>query len=184
MKRGRKVESEPKTRHIEVRIISAEDLEDVKRFGKMRTYAVAFIDPDHKATTNIDEEGGINPTWNQKLVLQADDELLSQTLAAINVDIYAHGHIREKLVGTARILISEVLKGGNPADPSDNPIQCIAVQVRRPSGRPQGILNLWVPPTGRFLLHRASLSMNRTDSVKILEDDDVAEESVADVTVE
>eukprot|EP01018_Ginkgo_biloba_P026089 Gb_09308 [translate_table: standard] len=87
----------------EVRIISAQDLEDMKRFGKMRTYAVAYIESDHKAPTNIDEEGGINPSWNQKLVLQADGELLSQTLAAINVDTYAHGHMRDKLVGTARI---------------------------------------------------------------------------------
>jgi len=172
MKHRRREVLEPQKRKIEVMIISAEDLEDVKRIGKMRCYAVAYIDPEHKASTRIDEEGGINPNWKQKLVLAADDQLLSNVLAAITVEIYCHGHIREKLVGTARILTSELLKGGDPMNPSDNPIQCIAVQVRRPSGRPQGILNIWVPPTGRFLLHNASLSFSRKDAeVTLLPDD-------------
>jgi len=164
MKHGRHEVSEPKKREIEVMIISAEDLKNVKRIRKMKCYAVAYIDPDHKASTRIDQDGGINPNWHQKLVLAADDELLSNVLAAITVDIYSYSHIRDKLVGTARILVPDLLKGGDPANPSDNPIQCIAVQVRRPSGRPQGILNIWVPPTGRFLLHRASLSLTRKDS--------------------
>lgn len=164
MKHGRHEVLEPKKREIEVMIISAQDLQDVKRIGKMRCYAVAHIDPEHKVSTRIDQDGGINPTWNEKLVLAADDELLSNVWAAITVEIYSYSHIRDKLVGTARILIPDLLKGGDPANPSDNPIQCIAVQVRRPSSRPQGILNIWVPPTGRFLLHRNSLSFSRKDA--------------------
>lgn len=168
MNHRRREVSEPKKRELEVMIISAEDLKNVKRIGKkMRCYAVAYMDPDHKASTSIDQEGVINPTWNEKLLLTTDDELLSNVLAAITVEIYSYSHIRDRLVGTARILISELLTGGDPAKPSDNPIQCLAVQVRRPSGRPQGILNIWVPPTGKFLLHRASLSFSRRDAAGV-----------------
>nr|ABK24127.1 unknown [Picea sitchensis] len=145
-RRKREGQRQPKKRAIEVRIISAQDLEDVKLIGKMRCYAVLYIDPEHKASTRIDENGGINPFWNELLVLQADDELLSQNMAAVNVDIYARGHMRDKLVGTSRILISQVLKGGDAANLYDNPI-----------------LNIWIPPAGKFLLRRSSLSFSRVD---------------------
>lgn len=133
--------------------------------GKMRCYSVVYIDPEHKAYTRIDEHGGVNPFWNQLLVLQADEELLSQNLAAVNVDIYARGHIRsDKLVGTSRILLSQVLKGGDAANIYDNPVDCLSVLVRRPSGRPQGILNIWIPPAGKFLVRRNSLSSGVVDA--------------------
>jgi len=179
MKHRRREVLEPQKRKIEVMIISAEDLEDVKIFSKMRCYAVAYIDPEHKTSTRIDEEGEIKPTWNEKLVLDADDKLLSTVWAAITVEIYCHGHIKEKLVGTAGVLISDLLHGGNPKNPLDNPIQCITVQVRRPSGRPQGILNIWIPPTGRFLMRHASLSFSRKDAeVTPLPDDEQKQDAL------
>lgn len=164
-RKGEKQRQPAKQRAIEVRIISAQDLEDVRLIGKMRCYAVVYIDPEHKAYTRIDEHGGRNPFWNQLLVLQADEELLSHNLAAVNVDIYARGHIRsDKLVGTSRILLSQVLKGGDAANIYDNPVDCLSVLVRRPSGRPQGILNIWIPPAGKFLVRRSSLSLNGADA--------------------
>ncbi|GLJ05691.1 hypothetical protein SUGI_0023100 [Cryptomeria japonica] len=165
MKHGRR--AQPKAvekREIELRLISAQDLEDVKRIGKMRCYAVAYIDPKHKVTTPVDENGGINPSWNQKLLLQADDELLSNPLAAITVDIYASGHLRDKLAGTARVLIPDILKNPDNPNPNPNPINCMAVQVWKPSGEPQGILNIWIPPTGKFLLRRLSLTMSKKET--------------------
>ena len=98
----------------------------------------------------------------------------SDVMAALNVDIYAHGHVREKPVGSARVLLCDVLKGGDASEPSDNPIECITVQVWRPSGRPQGLLNLWVPPTGRFLIRRESLSFS-------IKEEAVAEEESVEV---
>ena len=77
--------------------------------------------------------------------------------------------MREKPVGSARVLLCDVLKGGDAAEPADNPVQVMTVQVWRPSGRPHGLLNLWVPPTGRFLIMKESLSF----SVK--EEEEVAE---------
>ncbi|KAH9326701.1 hypothetical protein KI387_006879 [Taxus chinensis] len=157
-------------REIELRIISADDLEDVKRFSKMKCYAEAYIDPNHKATTPVDEDGGTNPVWNHKMLLQADDSLLSDVLAAIKVDIYARGHLRDKLVGNSRILISQILKGDD-SNPNPNPINCVAVQVWRPAGHPQGILNVWIPPAGKFLLRRLSMSMKEKNEPDALQND-------------
>ncbi|KAL8108308.1 BON1-associated protein 2-like [Apium graveolens] len=155
-------------REIEVLIISAEGLKNVKHVTKMRTYAVVYVDQNvHVAKTDVDNHGGVNPTWNQVVKVKFPEGLPeNDVMAALNVDIYAHGHVREKPVGSARVLLCDVLKGGDATEPVDNPIQCIALQVWRPSGRPHGVMNLWVPPTGRFLIRRESLSF----SVKEQED--------------
>lgn len=149
-------------REIEVLIISAEGLKNVKHVTKMRPYAVVYVDQNvHVARTNVENHGGVSPTWNQVVKVKFHGGLPeNDVMSALNVDIYAHGHVREKPVGSARVLLCDVLKGGDAAEPVDNPIQCIALQVWRPSGRPHGMVNLWVPPTGRFLIRRESLSFS------------------------
>ena len=82
------------------------------------------------------------------------------------MDIYAHGHVLEKPMGSARVLLCDVLKSGDASEPLDDPIQCITVQVWRPSGRPHGLLNLWVSLTGTFLIRRDSLSFSVKEAVK------------------
>ncbi|CAA3026867.1 C2 domain containing [Olea europaea subsp. europaea] len=150
-------------REIEVLINSAQDLKNVKRITKMKTYAEVYVERDvHVARTHIDEHGETNPTWNEVVKVKFHEGLpQNDVMAALNVDIYAHSHVKwEKPVGSARILLCDVLKGGDEAEPLDNPIQCLTVQGWRDSGRPQGWLNLWVPPTGRFLIRRESLSFS------------------------
>ncbi|KAG4199475.1 hypothetical protein ERO13_A05G149500v2 [Gossypium hirsutum] len=168
---------EDELREIEVLIISAQDLKNVKHLTKMRAYAVVYVEKDfHMVKTQVDEHGGTNPTWNQVVMVKFHAKLAEKdVLAAVNVDIYAHGHVREKPAGSARVLLCDVLKGGDASDPVDNPIQCLTVQVWRSSGRPQGLLNLWVPPTGRFLMRRESLSF----SVKEVADEEMVERKVA-----
>ncbi|KAK9267444.1 hypothetical protein L1049_009870 [Liquidambar formosana] len=160
-------------REIEVLIISAQNLKNVKHLTKMRTYAVVYVEKDHVAETHVDEHGGVNPTWNETVKVSFPEKLPeTDVMAALNVDIYAHGHVREKPVGSARVLLCDVLKGGDASEPSDNPIQCMTVQVWRESGRPQGLLNLWVPPTGKFLIRRESLSFSVKETPPAEEDEE------------
>lgn len=167
-------------REIEVMIISAQDLKNVKHVTKMRTYAVVYVQKDHVTKTQVDEHGGTNPTWNEVVTVRFKEGLPeSDVMAALNVDIYSHGHVREKPVGSARVLLCDVLKGGDASEALDNPIQCITVQVWRPSGRPQGLLNLWVPPTGRFLMRRESLSFSIKEASRD-EEEEEAEKKVAE----
>ncbi|KAK8642001.1 hypothetical protein V6N13_011365 [Hibiscus sabdariffa] len=153
---------EDQIREIEVLIISAQGLKNVKHLTKMKAYAAVYVEKDvHVGFGHVDEHGETNPTWNEVVKVKFHAKLAeNDVLAAVNVDIYAHGHVREKPVGSARVLLCDVLKGGDDSEPVDNPIQCLTVQVWRGSGRPQGLLNLWVPPTGRFLMRRESLSFS------------------------
>ncbi|CAN6453027.1 unnamed protein product [Victoria cruziana] len=151
-------------RTIEVRVLSAQDLEDVKHLSRMRTYAVVYVEAGRTARTRVDEAGGTNPVWNETVSVTFDARLPeTNVLAALNVDVYAHGHLHEKIVGSARVLLCDVLKGeegGEKGKLETDPIQCVTLQLRRPSGRPQGLINLWVPPTGRFFIPRDSFSFS------------------------
>jgi hypothetical protein len=177
--RRRKAAARP-LREIEVLIISAQVLKNVKHVTRMRPYAVVYVDKDHVAKTHVAEHGGTDPTWNEVVKVKfKEGSPESDVMAALNVDIYARGHVREKPVGSARVLLCNVLKGGDPCEPLDNPIQCITVQVWRPSGRPHGLLNLWVPPTGMFLMRRPeSLSFSIKEAAD--QDEDEVERKVVE----
>ena len=160
--RARRLSAAEKLREIEVLIISATNLKNVKHVTRVRPYAEVYVDKHIDVVrTRVDEHGGTNPTWNEVLKVKFPEGLPEKDVrAALNVDIYAHGHVREKPVGSARVLLCDALKGGDAAEPQDNPIQCMTVQVWRDSGRPQGLLHLWIPPTGKFLMRRESLSFS------------------------
>ncbi|KAG2727782.1 hypothetical protein I3760_01G174100 [Carya illinoinensis] len=114
----------------------------------MRTYAVAWVHPDRKLSTRVDTQGDNNPTWNDKFVFRVDDDFLYSDTSAIMVEIYALHWFRDVHVGTVRVLVGNILP--NPPRAFQRNIQSpagmrfVALQVRRPSGRPQGILNIGV----------------------------------------
>ncbi|BAT77367.1 hypothetical protein LR48_Vigan01g335200 [Vigna angularis] len=128
---------------LELSIISAQDLAPVGR--TMRTYAVSWVHPDRKLSTCVDTQGLTNPTWNDKFVFRVDEDFLCSDSSAIMIEIYALHWFKDIHVGTVRVLV------GNLAPPPSRPSQTnrtsfgtrfVALQVRRPSGRPQGILNI------------------------------------------
>ncbi|GLJ50685.1 hypothetical protein SUGI_1079800 [Cryptomeria japonica] len=116
--------------------MSAQDLKKPRHLfaGKLKTYAVAWIRGGEKISTQIDCTGGVNPTWNDKLMLRIEDRFLQSNTCALTVDIYCVGCIKNTLLGSVRVLISDLAKG--------NAVNFFALHVRRPSGRPQGILNI------------------------------------------
>ncbi|XP_059448758.1 uncharacterized protein LOC132180044 [Corylus avellana] len=134
---------------LELNIISAQDLANVSR--SMRTYAVAWVHPDRKLSTRVDTHGDNNPTWNDKFVFRVDEEFLYSDTSAVMIEIYALHWFRDVHVGTVRVLVGNLI----PAPPrfrshhhgNNQPqigMRFVALQVRRPSGRPQGILNIGV----------------------------------------
>ncbi|XP_052208457.1 uncharacterized protein LOC127812158 [Diospyros lotus] len=118
---------------LEISIISAQDLKPVSK--KMRTYATAWVHPKRKLATAVDAHGGNNPSWNDKFVFRVDDDFLRRDSTAVTVEIYAVHWLRDTLVGSLRLLVGNFFNSG---------VRFAALQVRRRSGRPQGILNVGV----------------------------------------
>ncbi|KAL0722243.1 hypothetical protein Bca4012_036842 [Brassica carinata] len=136
---------------LELNIISAQELAPVSR--KMKTYAVAWVHSQRKLTTRVDYSGGANPTWNDKFVFRVSEDFLYADTSAVVVEIYSLHWFRDVHVGTIRVLISNLIPPNcRPGYRSNDEyrhtpppgMRFVALQVRRPSGRPQGILNIGV----------------------------------------
>ncbi|PIN05301.1 hypothetical protein CDL12_22161 [Handroanthus impetiginosus] len=133
------------TQILEINLISAQGLKTPSSNSRrMQTYAVTWIDAAAKLRTRIDSVGGENPTWNDKFLFRVTDGFVSGDTSAVAVEIFAVGYIRDYLIGSVRFLLSTCLKRSTSlaserfsATPS-----CTAVQIRRPSGRFQGVLNI------------------------------------------
>lgn len=142
----------PSFQLLELNIISAQDLAPVSR--KMKTYAVAWVHSERKLTTRVDYNGGANPTWNDKFVFRVNEEFLYADTSAVVIEIYALHWFRDVHVGTVRVLISNLIPPNRrPGYRTSNNeyrrtpppgMRFVALQVRRTSGRPQGILNIGV----------------------------------------
>ncbi|KAK7337999.1 hypothetical protein VNO77_18594 [Canavalia gladiata] len=131
--------SPAKTQQIlEINLISAQGLKPPSSpRRRLQTYAVIWIDSSTKLRTRVDKIGGRNPTWNDKFLFRVTPEFLSGDTSGVCVAIYAVGTFRDHLVGTVRFLISNILSSDADIVPSFS-----AVQIRRPSGRFHGVMNI------------------------------------------
>ncbi|XP_022849552.1 uncharacterized protein LOC111371667 [Olea europaea var. sylvestris] len=127
---------------LEINIISAQDLEHVSR--KMKTYTKAWVHSDRKLSSSVDAKGHVNPTWNDKFVFRVDEEFLRRDTSAVMIEIYAVNWFRDTLVGTVRVLVGNLIPPPPLRKRHHFGMRFVALQVRRPSGRPQGILNIGV----------------------------------------
>ncbi|GLJ55925.1 hypothetical protein SUGI_1200670 [Cryptomeria japonica] len=132
------------TRTLEITVISADDLENVRRLGRrMHTYAVVSTDDvcSQCASTHIDEEGGCDPVWNDKLQLS-----LSKGLPiALNIQIFCKTRYGKRSVGWSRVPLSEILNGFGPP----HGLHCLSYRLKTRNGRPHGTVNFSL----RFLQH-------------------------------
>ncbi|KAG5224125.1 C2 calcium-dependent membrane targeting [Salix suchowensis] len=112
---------------LEINVISGQDLAPVSK--SMRTYAVVWVHPGRKLSTKIDQNGHINPQWNEKFVFRVDETFINAENSSIMIEIYAAAWLRDQPV---------------PFKLQQQQMRFVALQVRRPSGRPQGILNMGV----------------------------------------
>ncbi|KAL4318814.1 hypothetical protein GQ457_18G008070 [Hibiscus cannabinus] len=134
------------SRLLEINLVSAEDLAPVSK--NMKTYAVVWVKPDEKLTTGVDQKSGTDPIWNERFTFKVDDKFLNSESedASIVVEIYAAAWVKDALVGSVQVLINDIFHLRSVADAKANNSakRTVTLQIRRPSGRPQGILNMEV----------------------------------------
>ncbi|KAK8514531.1 hypothetical protein V6N12_057432 [Hibiscus sabdariffa] len=126
---------------LEITLDSAQDLFSVSK--KMKTYAVVWLrhDESNRQATNVDPAGGTNPTWNHTFTFRADEKFLGSAEAAISVEICAAGRDKDETIGYVNVPMKDIIEF--PPVVSDA-TGIFAVQLRRPSGRSQGVLNMEV----------------------------------------
>ena len=98
---------------LEINVISAQDLAGVSR--SMRTYAVAWVNPNRKLSTRVDSHGHNIPTWNDKFVFRVDDDFLRSDTSAMTIEIHALHWLQDVHEGTVWVLVGNLV----PPPPPD-----------------------------------------------------------------
>ncbi|KAI3757225.1 hypothetical protein L6452_04759 [Arctium lappa] len=160
--------SHPRSKRLEITLISGQDLPPIAR--NLTTYAVAWLKPDHKLTTQIDHAGNTNPKWDHKFVFHLDRSFpdSDSDTATLTFEIYNVGWLRDFLVGSAKILVSDLV-----AKRSKNH-RPFTVQLRRPTtGLLQGVLNVGVNVIDRSNDHvgRNVVSRDPIETIGFAEND-------------
>ncbi|XP_040383636.1 protein SRC2 homolog [Oryza brachyantha] len=126
---------------VEVTVASARDLKNVNwRHGDLKPYAVLWIDSGAKCSTRVDLDNGESPTWDDKVTVPLPPSSRLDD-AVLYVDV-VHANAAEgvkPLVGSARLPLRDVL-----ADTGVGGRASRSLRLKRPSGRPQGRLDVRV----------------------------------------
>lgn len=119
---------------VEVKFSSARDLKNVNwRHGPNRPYAVVWVDPKNKCSTKVDEGGDTCPNWDETLVLPIPGQIDDYSTLYIDIVHAGSEDGTKPLIGSARLKLTEVLD-----DVGFNGRFQRSLQVKRPSGRPHG----------------------------------------------
>ncbi|KMT13906.1 hypothetical protein BVRB_4g077470 [Beta vulgaris subsp. vulgaris] len=124
---------------LHINIISARDLAPVSK--SMNTYVVGWVNPNRKLTTRVDHKGNNCPEWNDKFVFRVTPKFLNSDSSIVDIEIYSQAWLRDALIGSVRVSIANLIPTGYQ---NGSTRRSVALQIRRPSGRPQGILNVVV----------------------------------------
>ncbi|XP_057489687.1 uncharacterized protein LOC130775585 [Actinidia eriantha] len=118
---------------VEVNITSAKDLKNVNwRYGRIKPYAVVWVDPKSKCSTRVDEEGDTCPFWDQTLVIPLNGPIEDSALYIDIVHVDA-AEDTKPLIGSARLRLNDVV---DEIGLGESVVR--KLELKRPSGRPQG----------------------------------------------
>lgn len=120
---------------LELIVSSAKDLKNVNwRHGSLKPYVVAWVDPAVKLSTKVDHDGDAFPSWNETLVIPIPSRIEDSALYLDVVHFKTDGEDDTKaIVGSARLFLRDVV------DDVGLGVQTTrTLELRRPSGRPQG----------------------------------------------
>lgn len=130
----------PSFKLLEINLLSAQDLAPVSK--TMRTFAVAWVEKQKKMATRIDQNG-TNPNWNEKFVFKVDHDFVDDENSGVQIEIYASAWKRDILVGAVSVPAGSLFPPAFRSQKNPKP-RFLALQIRRPSGRTQGVINVGV----------------------------------------
>lgn len=126
---------------LELTIIAAEGLKNVNLLSKkLKPYAVAWIDPLVKKSTQTLQNSGLDPVWNETLCFPLQTQLLNNPNAALIIQVLSAAPLKTKIIGTTTLMLNEIRRICSVTDRDAQ--ETLALQLWRPSGRAYGILKV------------------------------------------
>lgn len=125
---------------VQVKLSVARDLKNVNwRYGLVKPYAVVWVEPRNKCSTKADEEGDTSPEWDETLTIPLPGPVNDGTMLYIDIVHAGSEPNTKQLVGSARLRLCDVID-----DVGFDERASRTLQLKRPSGRPQGKVDVKV----------------------------------------
>ncbi|XP_047961815.1 protein SRC2 homolog [Salvia hispanica] len=101
-------------RKFEIIIVSADNLPDVRSFGRMKVYAEVSIngEPDTSRLTTVDTEGETNPRWNFPLEYTIEEASLQNPELVVGVKLYCERTLGDRYIGEVNISVKGLFDYG------------------------------------------------------------------------
>ncbi|XP_019174964.1 PREDICTED: protein SRC2-like [Ipomoea nil] len=128
-------------RTLEIKIMSAKDLNKVTVFSRMNVYVVVSISGGNDKSkqvskTPVDRDGGANPAWNFPVKFTVDEAAARQGRLMLVFKLRCQRVLGDRDVGEVIVPVKELLD--SPAASATK--QFVNYQVKKPSGKPKGQL--------------------------------------------
>ncbi|KAL6962109.1 hypothetical protein U1Q18_037062 [Sarracenia purpurea var. burkii] len=127
-------------RKFELTLISANDLEDVRKFFKMKVYAKVSIggNPETEKRTPADKHGKINPAWNFHMTYTVGESAVRHYGTMLVIKLYCKRNLGDRYIGEVHMPVKELFDrafmcGGGSA--------VVSLPVKKGSVDSQGLLN-------------------------------------------
>ncbi|OVA17656.1 C2 calcium-dependent membrane targeting [Macleaya cordata] len=120
---------------LDITIVSAKHLKNVNwRHGDLKPYVIFWLDPDRRLATKPDDSGSTRPVWNEHFNLPINQSL-HDSLLTLEIFHSKPSETPKPLVGTLRFPLKDLID-------SDDSSTIRTLELRRPSGRPQGKIRI------------------------------------------
>ncbi|OVA20577.1 C2 calcium-dependent membrane targeting [Macleaya cordata] len=119
---------------LKLTVLSAEGLKDMRFLGKMKTFGVAWVDPQLKIYTKTLTSSSTSPVWMSELSIPLTLQTLQNPNSCLTIQVISKSSPihHERVIGTASLSLSEIRYED----------QVFTLQLWRPSGRAQGLLRV------------------------------------------
>lgn len=125
----------PPSRTLEITILSGEDLRIDRRSVKKNAFVIVRTDTNNFRTTEMDDDGGSYPKWNDRLVLD-----LPAHAQAVTLEVHCKTAFGIKIVGTASVPVSDFAGDYLP----ESYLHFLSYRLRDSRGVKNGIINISV----------------------------------------
>ncbi|KAH6772506.1 hypothetical protein C2S52_004693 [Perilla frutescens var. hirtella] len=124
-------------RKLNITLLSAQGLKDVKKFSKMDVYADVSIAgyPQSRQRTPVDKNSGTSPKWNHRMEFVVDEPYLTKPGLSLLFHLKTESTFGDKDIGTVTVPIHDLFRPDSTA--AD---RVVDYQVVTTSGKPKGTL--------------------------------------------
>ncbi|XP_073271976.1 protein SRC2-like [Primulina huaijiensis] len=128
-------------RKFEITLVSALDLKNVRRLGKMKVYARVSIgsgNPEAEKRTQTDRHGETNPAWNFTMKYTISESMIQHYNTMLVIKLYCKRKLGDRYIGEMHTPMKELFEFAKPLGGS-----CIlSFPVQKGCVNSQGVIRL------------------------------------------